>query len=286
MLKKLQLFYKGRHRHMNLMLSWSKPQSKAVASELHDWLPSVLPGIEPWLSTKDIDKGREWFQELQGTLASTKVCIICVSEENVRSPWIYYEVGAIATNGPDVLIYPYLINVEPRFLSGGPLAQWQCTNASRDDTWELIKSLNSNALSNKHDVQLLQRNYETCWAQFENKLDALPSATDVDETIENSIEALAGVSLTPEATQLLLTSANDTHGRILYIPMLNGTSIITNRIDMITDQSARNVAKWKGALDLLLSADLIEPLGHKGENFAVTDKGFRVAKALRAEEAT
>ena len=271
---------------MNLMLSWSKPQSKAVASALHDWLPSVLPGIEPWISTKDIDKGREWFQELQGTLASTKVCIICVTEENVRSPWIYYEVGAIATNGPDVLICPYLINIEPRFLSGSPLAQWQCTNAPRDDTWELIKSLNANALPNKYDVQLLQREYETCWTQFEAKLGALPSATDVDETIEDPIDALAGLSLTPEATRLLLAAANDPHGIILYMRMMSGANILTNRINMITDQSARSAAKWKGALDLLLSADLIEPRGNKGESFAVTDKGFSVADAIRDEEAT
>ncbi|MFC1763548.1 TIR domain-containing protein [Planctomycetota bacterium] len=266
---------------MNLMISWSKPQSKTVATALHDWLPSVLPGIEPWISSKDIDKGREWFQELQSILASTKVCIICVTEENVRSPWIYYEVGAIATNGSGVLICPYLINIDSSILSGGPLAQWQCTNATHDDTWDLIKSLNANALSNKHDISLLQGSYETRWRDLESKLCSLPSAIDIDNTIEGPVEELTDVPLTSEATELLLEASQDPHGKILYIRTMSGTDIKTNGKNMIEDQSARTVAKWKGALDLLLDADLIETRGYEGSVFAVTDMGYNVADSLR-----
>ena len=41
----------------NLLLFWAKEQSEAVALALHEWLPRVVPGIKPWMSTEDIAKG-------------------------------------------------------------------------------------------------------------------------------------------------------------------------------------------------------------------------------------
>ena len=120
---------------MRLLISWSKAQSKAVATALHGWLPTVVPGIQPWMSSKDIDKGKEWFAELQSVLAEARLCIICVTPENVRSPWIYYETGAIAAKGPDVLICPFLVGVSPNLLADGPLGKWQCTLADKEDSW-------------------------------------------------------------------------------------------------------------------------------------------------------
>ncbi|MGH9429528.1 MAG: TIR domain-containing protein, partial [Terriglobia bacterium] len=150
---------------MDLLVIWSKPQSKIAAEALHSWLPTVIPGIKPWMSSKDIAKGREWFRELQGVLEHTRVCIICVTAENVRSPWIYFEAGAIAAKGPKVLICPYLVGVSQSMLADGPLGEWQCTIADQGDTWELIKSLNSSALV-VLDVSLLKRNFSARWPDF------------------------------------------------------------------------------------------------------------------------
>lgn len=89
---------------MNLLISWSKANSHAVAKALYAWLPTVLPGIDPWISDQDIGKGREWWEELHEKLEQAKFCLICVTSENVRSPWIYYEVGVIASKRGDVRI--------------------------------------------------------------------------------------------------------------------------------------------------------------------------------------
>ena len=76
---------------MDVLISWSKKQSREMASVFHGWLPKVVPGLRPWMSSKDIDKGKLWFGELQDFLGEATSCIICVTGENVRSPWIYYE---------------------------------------------------------------------------------------------------------------------------------------------------------------------------------------------------
>ena len=78
---------------MDLLIGWSKKRSKEMASAFHGWLPRVVPGFRPWMSSKDIDKGKQWLSELQGFLGEATSCIICVTAEDVRSPWIYYETG-------------------------------------------------------------------------------------------------------------------------------------------------------------------------------------------------
>ena len=114
---------------MDVLLSWSKPQSNQVASLLFEWLPTVLPGVRPWKSDESIDKGKDWFGELQRTLGPTKVGIICVTAENARSPWLFYEAGAIAAKGLVSSVCPFLLDVEPGMLSDGPLGKFQCTVA-------------------------------------------------------------------------------------------------------------------------------------------------------------
>ena len=64
---------------MDVLISWSKKQSREMASVFHGWLPKVVPGLRPWMSSKDIDKGKQWFGELQDFLGEATSCIICVT---------------------------------------------------------------------------------------------------------------------------------------------------------------------------------------------------------------
>jgi TIR domain len=81
---------------MDVLISWSGRQSRSVAEALRVWLPKVIPSLKPWISTQDIDKGSRWFNEIQKYLGNAKGCIVCLTPENVTSPWIYRETGAIA----------------------------------------------------------------------------------------------------------------------------------------------------------------------------------------------
>jgi hypothetical protein len=38
---------------MDILLGWSKKRSHDMAEVLHEWLPKVLPGVQPWMSEKD-----------------------------------------------------------------------------------------------------------------------------------------------------------------------------------------------------------------------------------------
>lgn len=269
---------------MDVLISWSKSRSREVASLFHGWLPKVLPGVAPWTSDKDIDKGTEWFAELQGLLGRAKLCIICVTAENVRSPWLYYETGAIAAkNDEQVRVCPYLVGIEPSMLSDGPLGKWQCTVATKADTLALIRSLNKVLDEGKrHHETLLEGNFEARWPEFEKEL-ARILALDLgggDAFIATEADQLAGYNLSSEARTLLLEAAQDASGIVQFIRTDEGNFVMTNRRRFGEDGNPRSKAMWRRAFDDLVRQKLLERHDSRGESFDMTAKGYEVADLL------
>jgi len=156
---------------MPILLSWSGKQSREVAIAWRQWLEKLLPGTDPWMSEKDIRKGRDWFDALSRELRQSRVCIICVTRENAGSPWLHWEAGAIVGGGDDVLVCPYFLDVDHRdsVVSSGPLSHFQCTLAEKDDTLELILTLNAR-MGHVHNQSLIEGNFVAQWSDFEERL--------------------------------------------------------------------------------------------------------------------
>lgn len=152
----------------DVIVSWSKEQSRIVATKLHDLLPEFLPGFRPWISTKDIAKGAEWFDELQSVLSGSRLCILCVTEENCTSEWLHYEAGAIASH-LGAHVYPYLIGINGTSISGKPLSQFQLTASTKQETFALIASLNL-AKGRKFSRDELREKFEGPWRKLQRVL--------------------------------------------------------------------------------------------------------------------
>lgn len=240
------------------------------------------------MSTEDIAKGLDWSVELHDVLAKTRICIICVTPESVRSPWLYYETGAIATNGPNVLICPYLLGVAPSMLADGPLGRRQCTVADRDDTWKLIKSLNENALDSKHHLALLEGNFQSQWPDFDESLERISQieTEDSEEFIATDADQLAGINLSSEARIMVLEVSKSSDGTLVYSPGRGTpprTEFQVNGKNLCPDHSLRTVVKWKRALDDLDEQKILDAVDYKGKIYKITDKGFTVADALQSQ---
>jgi hypothetical protein len=270
---------------MDVILSWSGAQSRKVAETLNAWLKDVLPGIKPWISTEDITKGSTWFPALLGRLEAARLCIICVTPENLRSPWLYFEAGAIAGKSTDTRVCSYLIGVESAQLSGGPLGHFQATVADKADTWKLVRDINKHLQRGAHDEMLLEGNFEVKWPRLKQPLDAVLASykdTPVHEVPES--EALRAIyQLGREAISLLVEAASDRQGVIVFARTMQGTHIQTNSKELANPQDARSVALWQGAIRQLLHHGLLENRGSKGEVFGVTAEGYRVADELRTK---
>ena len=81
---------------MRVFLSWSGERSRRVAELLDDWLQCVIQAADPWMSSKDIDRGALWFSEITDQLANTAIGVVCLTKENKNKPWILFESGALA----------------------------------------------------------------------------------------------------------------------------------------------------------------------------------------------
>ena len=271
---------------MDVLISWSKGQSREMASVFHEWLPKVVPGLRPWMSSKDIDKGRQWFGELQSFLGEATSCLICVTRENVRSPWIYYETGAVAAKKQEVLVCPYLVGIGISMITDGPLVQWQCTEATKQDTFALLRSLNK-ALANPHDEVLLRGNFETKWPEFEQKLTQILALEAVlpSELVQTEADELAGYPLSPEARTLLVAAATS-DGQVLYCRSSSGCNTQAGKQILNEPHNSRSEAIWEQAIKALVAHGLLVERGHKGQVFEVTAKGYDVADALQRQTDT
>jgi hypothetical protein len=124
---------------MNIFICWSQSRSKQIASALHDWLPDLLPK-EKFFVSSDIEKGALWFEAIRNHLRIADAAIICLTPENIDSPWMHFEVGAIAGKKEESRILTYLFGVSPSDIRG-PLTAFQSSNCTKDDTRNLVHAL-------------------------------------------------------------------------------------------------------------------------------------------------
>ena len=269
---------------MKVFISWSGRQSHAVANALREWLPIAIPGCQPWTSSTDISAGSRWFPTLMQELESTRFCIICLTPDNLRSPWLYFEAGAIATS-KDSRVCGFLTGISLSQLPG-PFAQFQCVQSDPGGALSLVKAINELAEDKKYDDMELKTWFLASWPRLhENLKDALllydprsaPSDVETDQPQST-------YRLTDEAKTLLVEASSDKNGTILMARTMSGLILQTNGRQLCERQDARSEAKWQGAVRELIQQGLIEGRGHKGEVFNVTSEGYRVADELKAKQ--
>jgi len=188
---------------VKVFLSWSGEVSHAVASALRDWLPSVLQTVEPYMSSKDIDKGARWAIDIGEELDSSDFGILCVTGDNLMSQWLNFEAGALSKSMESSRVAPFLVGVHAADLVG-PLAQFQATTATRDDVLRLVASMNR-ASDHRIDEQRLAAAVDLWWPQLETRLanvnSGSPAATrarrEISDMVEELLELTRGMQRNP-----------------------------------------------------------------------------------------
>lgn len=165
---------------MKVFLSWSKPRSKLVAEALADWLPDVIPGVHPFMSEQSLRAGTFHHEALRREFKDSKYCVVCVTPENIREPWLNYEAGAIAER-LDGCTCPYLFD-DATFSDLGPtpLSRLQGRRANEEETFTLVQEIAS-GLPAEYQPKRLRRLFEAFWPRLDAKLKAIPKATETPE---------------------------------------------------------------------------------------------------------
>jgi len=96
-----------------IFLSFSGDISKRFAKQLKDLL-TKLSIAKVFFSEEDINGGDKWLDKIQMALKTSKVGIICFTEENIHKPWLFLEYGAFAykqfLDENEIQIIPLFLN--------------------------------------------------------------------------------------------------------------------------------------------------------------------------------
>ncbi len=157
---------------MKIFISWSGERSQALAEALRNWLPLALHYAKPWLSKSDIHAGDRWSVEVAKELQESNFGIICVTKDNLNSPWILFESGALAKSMEDGRVIPLLLDLDFKEISG-PLAQFQAKKAEKSGIKELVDGLNKSAPSPEPSERLDQI-FEPLYAQLGDAIEKIP----------------------------------------------------------------------------------------------------------------
>jgi hypothetical protein len=156
---------------VKVLISWSGERSAQIARLLRDWLPGVLPDIEPWMSAHDLRKGGRWAHDLTHQLSETHFGLIVVLPENKNSAWLNFEAGAISKWVEFANVAPVLFGLEVSELTG-PLAQFQGTVFTKEDFVRLLMSIAS--ATGKPIVEVaIERTLNFSWSALLDRIGAI-----------------------------------------------------------------------------------------------------------------
>ena len=171
---------------LRIFLSWSKARSRQIASALQVLLKDVFQDdVEGWMSV-DIDKGIRWPDAIVSQLGTLNLGLTCLTPENLEEPWLLYEAGALSKY-VDGHLWTYLHELQPANISW-PLAQFQHTVSTREDTFKLMRSINGLRPMPSPDDRLTT-NFNAFWDRFSQQLKEIgpPTVPTESRTIDDMI---------------------------------------------------------------------------------------------------
>lgn len=157
---------------MQIFISWSGDRSCSLAIHLHEWLRTVVQRAETWMSDRDIEAGQRWSEELAARIKSANFGIICLTPENIKSPWVHFEAGALAEVIGSARLVPVLLGLRRAELNF-PLAQFQAVEVTREGLLSLATAINRNLGDQKLDTVILSNAFSAGWPYVENIIEKL-----------------------------------------------------------------------------------------------------------------
>lgn len=187
---------------MKLFISWSGDLAKEIAEIFRQWIPGVIQAAKPYYTPDDITKGTRWNTEISKELDASKIGIICLTKENLDSPWIMFEAGALSKNLEKSKVCPLLFGIDTSDIKG-PLVQFQAAKFSKKEVKKVIKMMNDQLEETKLENDVLDNVFDMWWPKLEDQVNkAMEKArNETDNDLRSDRDLLEEVlSLTREMT--------------------------------------------------------------------------------------
>ncbi|MFY7819834.1 MAG: toll/interleukin-1 receptor domain-containing protein [Rhodoluna sp.] len=178
---------------MKVFISWSGEASQQVANLLKDFLACTLGAAKTFLSSTDISKGSRWSIVLAKELQDTDFGIILLSQDNLSSPWILFESGALSKSIDSGRVCPVLLGALNATDLTGPLSEFQATNFNKEDICKLVASINSGMSESKLDTRTFHRVFDKWWPELERDVEKAMTGQSLIPVIRSNTEILQEV---------------------------------------------------------------------------------------------
>ena len=255
-----------------VFVSWSGERSRSAALGLKSLLLDVLGERLDVFISAHMDPGVVWVQELGKELEGSDFGILCLTQDNVQSPWLLFEAGALAKNFGAARVVPYLID---DLVLTGPLNQFQHVKADRQGTLRLLESIN--ALRDKPtQIDRLHRSFDKWWADLDQTLTNLPGAAHpaIEVSDRNLLETIW------QGVRSLLDSGAQSRANILALPKAETAHLLNlrDRPEMVYTgrDSLKKELRMLRDLGLIRNSEPIAALPDKfnlKDRFSLTDTG-------------
>ena len=176
------------NEQMNIFIGWSGSRSKAVATALHKWLTYIFQDVRTWMSEHDIQPGSRWSTALDEQLELAHFGILCLTRDNLTSPWMLFEAGSLAKSVSSSRVVPYRLGVKDTEIEY-PLAQFQGVHVDKKGTLKLIQTIN-NFRDHSLEREKLEDTFNKWWPDLKKDLDQADDHQEATEPIRTERELL------------------------------------------------------------------------------------------------
>lgn len=188
-----------------VFISWSLSLSEEVAKALRNWLPGIVPGVDPWFSGEDIETGKFWQPELNKSLERSTVGVVVVTSANANRPWLNFEAGRLSSRieSHGGVVMPLLIDLDLSDAIGGPITTLNAVTFGEEGIWRIVKAIHDRSGTNLTEAMLRQL-FELNWPALSSQVgdvtandhasasdSAKPAKRQTADVLEELVYALA-----------------------------------------------------------------------------------------------
>jgi hypothetical protein len=164
---------------MKIFVSWSGKKSHEIATIIRDWMSTIFPGIELFVSSEDIRKGKRWPLEVSNQLGASNFGIVCLTRDNLSAPWLLFESGALSKSIQESSVYTLLADgLHPSDIEG-PLSHFQHTTFEKQDFLKLVTSINGAQKEGKQEANRLGRVFEKFWDELDSSIKTIQAEESI-----------------------------------------------------------------------------------------------------------
>ncbi|MEP1095971.1 MAG: TIR domain-containing protein [Cyclobacteriaceae bacterium] len=151
-----------------IFLSWSKQRSKRLAKEVKLLFENLFGSNVKMFISAGMEKGSLVDAGIHDALLESKICLVCITSESLKSPWLMYEAGTVFGSGG--IVIPILFEEIPDWHSwiDKPLVRYVPVryDGSNEDFLKLV-----NKVEEEFKVKAL--NFERNWDSFSEKVNQI-----------------------------------------------------------------------------------------------------------------